>query len=89
MTCFDVASATHFSPMSWAPPPPASLQVQQPELGDVLGAGVQAAEALLSPRREGVPADMPDTERVEQPGPQVLGEGHPRVALSGLTDRIK
>ncbi len=69
--------------------PPAPLQVQQPELGDVLGAGVQAAEALLPPRREGVPADMPDTERVEQPGPQVLGEGHPRVALDDAGQRVR
>ncbi len=69
--------------------PAAPLQVQQPELGDVLGAGVQATEALFAPGREGLPADMPDTERVEQPGPQVLGERHPRITLNDAGQRVR
>ena len=75
--------------MSWVPSHRPSLQVQQPELGDVLGAGVQAAEALLAPGREGMPADVPDAERVEQPGPQVAGQGHPRVALDDAGQRVR
>ncbi|MGD0245585.1 MAG: hypothetical protein ABSB59_35405 [Streptosporangiaceae bacterium] len=69
--------------------PPAPAQVEQPQLGDVLGAGVQAAEALLASGREGGPADVPDAERVEQPGPQVAGEGHPRVALDDAGQRVR
>jgi hypothetical protein len=72
--------------MSWVPL--ALPQVKQPELGDVLGAGVQAAEALLTPGREGTPADGPDAERVEQPGAQVAGQGHPRVALDDAGQRV-
>ena len=53
--------------------PAAALQVQLAELGDVLGAGEQAAEALLPAGRPGQPADLADAERVEQPRPQVLG----------------
>jgi hypothetical protein len=69
--------------------PPAALQVQLPQLGDVLGAGVQAAEALLPPGRPGLPADMPDTERVEQAGPQILGQRHPGVALDDAGQRVR
>src|SRR5579863_5131311 len=36
-----------------------------------------------------MPADVPDAQRVEQPGPQVAGQRHPRVALDDAGERVR
>jgi hypothetical protein len=36
-----------------------------------------------------MPADVPDAERVEQPGSQVAGERHPRIALDDAGQRVR
>src|SRR5205823_8177875 len=58
--------------------PAAPLQVQLPQLGDVLGAGEQAAEALLSARWPAQPLVLDDASRVGPTRPRVPGEAHAR-----------
>ena len=59
--------------------PAAALQVELTELGDVLGAGEQAAEALLPAGRPALPTDLADAERVEQARAEVLAQPLPAL----------
>jgi hypothetical protein len=66
--------------------PHAAVQVQLAEPGDRVGGGVQAAETRVAALRKLQPGGLPDTQRIEQPRPQVLRQ---RLAGQLLHDRGK
>src|SRR6185369_14893997 len=68
--------------------PTATLQVQETQLGDVLGAREQAAESLFPAGWPGQPADLPYAERVEQPRPQVAAQRGAGGALDDGPQRV-